>query len=36
MTYNNATRVMQLSGNVRGAIAASDISGGGNAAAGTK
>jgi lipopolysaccharide export system protein LptC len=36
MTYNNATRVMQLSGNVRGAIAASDISGGGSAAAGTK
>ena len=36
MTYNNVTRVMQLSGNVRGAIAASDISGGGSAGAGTK
>jgi lipopolysaccharide export system protein LptC len=29
MNYNNATRVMQLFGNVRGAIAASDLSGGG-------
>ncbi|MBU6486354.1 MAG: LPS export ABC transporter periplasmic protein LptC [Burkholderiales bacterium] len=36
MNYNNVTRVMQLSGNVRGAIAASDISGGGSPAAGAK
>jgi lipopolysaccharide export system protein LptC len=28
MNYNNVTRVMQLFGNVRGAIAASDASGG--------
>jgi lipopolysaccharide export system protein LptC len=28
MKYNNVTRVMQLFGNVRGAIAASDVSGG--------
>jgi lipopolysaccharide export system protein LptC len=28
MNYNNVTRVMQLFGNVRGAIAASDLSGG--------
>jgi len=36
MNYNNVTRVMQLFGNVRGAIAASDMSGGGSPAAGTK
>jgi lipopolysaccharide export system protein LptC len=28
MNYNNVTRVMQLFGNVRGAIAASDAGGG--------
>ncbi|GLU32916.1 LPS export ABC transporter periplasmic protein LptC [Trinickia caryophylli] len=30
MNYNNVTRVMQLFGNVRGAIAASEMSGGGS------
>ncbi|RDU99893.1 LPS export ABC transporter periplasmic protein LptC [Trinickia dinghuensis] len=36
MNYNNVTRVMQLFGTVRGYIAASDISGGGTPAAGSK
>jgi lipopolysaccharide export system protein LptC len=36
MNYNNVTRVMQLFGQVRGNIAASDVSGSGNAGAGSK
>ncbi|WP_206954565.1 LPS export ABC transporter periplasmic protein LptC [Trinickia acidisoli] len=36
MTYNNVTRVMQLFGNVRGNIAASDMSGAGSSGAGSK
>ncbi len=36
MNYNNVTRVMQLFGNVRGYIAASDTSGGGTSGAGPK
>ncbi|HEX7682847.1 MAG TPA: LPS export ABC transporter periplasmic protein LptC [Trinickia sp.] len=36
MKYNNVTRVVQLFGNVRGYIAASDMSGAGSAGAGSK
>ena len=36
MNYNNVTRVMKLFGNVRGYVAASDISGGGTTGAGSK